>query len=259
VSSSSSQEDATITAVLRAADVLTALAQSSERRLGVTDLARSLGLSKAVVYRLLTSLRVKGLVEYDEETRRYQLGHQSLLIGSAYLEKLDFRDMAHGVLVNLSEATDETATLSVRTGWERVYVDQVAPDRDIRMVVPIGRPFPLHAGSSSKALLAFLSDAEQERYLSDPGRLTAVTATTVTDVDGLRRELKTIRECGYATSRGERQAGAASIAAPLLGREGEPVAVISLCGPVERFGDRLTDVADLLLTSVRVAEKRLRL
>jgi DNA-binding IclR family transcriptional regulator len=137
-------------------------------------------------------------------------------------------------------------------------VDQVTPKRDIRMVVPIGRPFPLHAGASSKALLAHLTDDEQQAYLSEQATLPAVTEHTITDPQRLRAELALIKERGYATSNGERQSGAASVAAPLLGRRGEPFAVISLCGPMERFGPHLDDASVRLLSAVRLAEKHAR-
>ena len=54
-----------------------------------------------------------------------------------------------GYLERLSRETDETATLSLRTGWERVYIDQVTPERDVKMMVQLGLRAPLHAGAST--------------------------------------------------------------------------------------------------------------
>jgi DNA-binding IclR family transcriptional regulator len=127
-----------------------------------------------------------------------------------------------------------------------MYVDQVTPDREIKMSVAIGKAYPLHAGSSSKSFLAFLPVEEQERYLNERV-LTPLTETTITDPEQLRRELAMVRERGYAVSLQERQAGAASIAAPILDRDGRPIAAISICGPVERFRDQLDAVPPILL------------
>lgn len=237
----------TIVAIERAADVLGLFADSDDATLGVTEIAQALGLSKAVVYRILSSFRAKGFVELDEATRRYSLGPRALHLGLAFLSRTDVRDIARPEMERLSRATDETATLSIRTGWTRVYVDQVTPDRDVKMVVRLGLQVPLHAGASSKAFLAFLDPDEQEAYLARPlGRL---TPRTITGARALRRQLKEIRERGYAGSFGERMEGAGSVAAPILGHDGRPAAVISVCGPVERFRDEAAGAADLLVAA----------
>lgn len=237
----------TIAAIERAADVLTLFSDSRLDSLGVTEIAQRLGLSKAVVHRILASFRSRGYIEIDDATRRYQLGPQALTLGLAYIERLDVAHMARPALEQLSRATAETATLSLRLGdHSRVYVDQVTPARDIKMVVQLGQPFPLHAGGSSKAFLAALPPSELDRYL-EHHELTALTPLTVTDADALRTELQQVRAQGYAVSLGERQSGAGSVAAAVRDRHGDPVAVISVCGPVERFEDEVAGFAPLLL------------
>jgi IclR family transcriptional regulator, acetate operon repressor len=245
-----------VTAVLRTADVLSYLAQAPTRTVGVTEVAQALGLSKAVVFRILVSLQDRGYVEVDEPTRRYLLGPKSLALGMSYLERTDIRETARGALTQLSAETGETATLSVRSGWERMYVDQVTPAGDIKMVVPIGRPFPLHAGSSSKAFLAFLPGEERDRYLSERP-LVALTDATITARSALLADLEQIRTRGYAASCGERQPGAGSVAAPVLDREGLPVAVVSVCGPIERFRARFDEAARLLVAETQRLSRRL--
>ena len=137
-----------------------------------------------------------------------------------------------------------------------MYVDQVTPDREVKMTVVLGRGFPLHAGSSSKAFLAFLSQEEQERYMTEH-ELEQLTDSTIVDVAHLRKELRGIRERGFASSFGERQAGAGSVAAPLLDRDGLPAAVISVCGPLERFREKADYHANLLLNVTQTISRRL--
>jgi IclR family transcriptional regulator, acetate operon repressor len=245
----------TIAAVERAADVLSLFARSPGPDLGVTEIAQELDLSKAVVHRILASFRAKEFIELDESTRRYRLGRQSLALGLAYLDTIDIVRMAHPVLRELVEASNETATLSLRFGDSRVYVDQVTPPIDIKMMVKLGEAYPLHAGGSSKAILAFLPAEEQETYLARP--LASLTDMTVTDVRELRQELQAIRERGYSVSFGERQVGAGSVAAPLLDHEGRPVAVMSLCGPVERVRGEVDGLAATLLAATTDLSARL--
>lgn len=232
--------------VSRAVDVLMAFVDSDVPDLGVTEIHRQLGLSKAVIHRILTTLATKGLVTTNPRTRRYQLGPGALALGQAYMEHFDLRSVALGVLRRLSDATDETATLSLRHDDVRIYVDQVTPQREVHMSVPLGKPFPLHAGSSSKAFLAFMPAEFQEDYLARH-ELKAITESTITDVARLRADLEEIRARGYAVSYGERQPGAGSVAAPVLDTRSEPVAVMSLCGPIERFRKHADDHAKLLV------------
>lgn len=245
----------TIAAVDRAIDVLDLFAESQEPTLGVTEIAQQLGISKAVVFRILSSFRAKGFVEMDERTHRYALGPKVLQLGLSHLARFDVRQKAHDVLEALSRETDETATLSVLAGDQRVYIDQVTPARDVRMVVELGRPQVLHAGASSKALLAFLPSEVQAEYLR--GKLQRLTKTTITNAGALRKELDAIRTRGYAVSFGERLEGAGSVAAPVLGHDDQVVAVISVSGPVERFRAVSERAAKLLVKETSDLSRRL--
>lgn len=244
-----------ITTVDRATDVLTLFTSALTPTLGVTEIAQALGLSKAVVHRILTTLVAKGYVQIDRQ-RRYALGPGVLALGLNYLDRIDLRQLAKPVMQHLSDETQETSTLSIRSGWTRVYVDQVTPGREVKMSVQLGKPFPLHAGSSSKAFLAFLDEEVQEEYLAS-GTLAALTEATITNVKALREELKAIRQVGYAMSMGERQSGAASVAAPILDHGGAPVASVSVCGPIERFAPWTQEAAPRLLAATVELSRRL--
>lgn len=235
-----------IATVERALDVLLFFGRSVQSDHGVTEIAGELGLSKAAVHRILTSLRSRGLISLDENTRRYSLGAAALGIGRAYLERQDIRTIAAPELAWLSRESQETATLSIRTGDSRTYIDQVVPDREIRMEVTLGRPYPLHAGSSSKAFLAFLPKEEINSYC-ERNALKAFTGQTITDVDQFRRDLAAARKRGYTASLGERQAGAASVAAPVFNYADRPIAVVSVSGPLERFKPEAARCAEWLL------------
>ena len=242
----------TVAAIERAADILLYFTQVESADLGVTDIATGLGVSKAAVHRILASLRSRDLIQLNEDTRRYSLGAAALTLGLNALSRIDIRKLAIPELAALSALTMETATLSLRTGQSRVYVDQVTPAREVIMSVTIGVPYPLHAGSSSKAFLAFLAEDEIKHYLA--GSLDPVTSSTQTNRRTLRSELTKIHERGWAESIGERQSGAASVAAPVFDHHDAPVAVLSVCGPAERFlQEREACVKALLATTRRLS------
>jgi IclR family acetate operon transcriptional repressor len=201
------------------------------------------------VHRVLASLRSRDLISLDETTRRYSLGPAVLSLGLTYLDRLDVCGLAAAALPGLSRATNETATLSVRTGNSRVYVEQVTPPREVIMSVRIGVAYPLHAGASSKAFLAFMRDEEIDAYFRTA--IEPLTSATIVDEDELREQLAQIRDRGWAESVGERQAGAASVAAPVLNHTGAPSAVLSISGPADRFVEIKSQATKILLDTTQ--------
>ncbi|MGV9408921.1 IclR family transcriptional regulator [Nocardia sp. NPDC003693] len=234
-----------IAAVERAMDVLLLFGRSGRADLGVTEIANELGLTKAAVHRILTALRNRELIALEPTTRRYALGHAAIALGRAYLARTDLRVMAAPELRRLAAATGETATLSIRRGDTRMYVDQVVPEQELRMEVVLGVPYPLHAGSSSKAILAALRKEEIDEYL-ERHELTPFTESTITTPRKLRAELASVRKQGYSISLGERQIGAASVAAPILDHDGGVIGAISVCGPLARFEPRIPELVPQL-------------
>jgi DNA-binding IclR family transcriptional regulator len=221
-------------AAARVADVLLLFTDGPES-LGVSVIARQLGLSKAVVHRILRSLTDRNLLATDPASRGYRLGPASAALGARALRESKLRTVAMPVLHELQRATAETTTISARVPAGRVYLDQVESPQEIKMTVEVGRRFPLHAASSSTCILAFLPPEEQDAVLT--GELAALTSHTLTDVDALRARLAEVRTVGYAHSVGERQSGAASVAAPVFAFDGSVVGAISVCGPANRVDD----------------------
>lgn len=254
-SSEKGTSDGTLHVVSRALRVLWFLAESDTSTVGVTQVADSLDISKAATHRVLTTLLEGGLVEVDGETRRYRLGPGVLALADKYRKDLDVLNIARSAMRALSAETEETVTISVLTGWERIYVDQVTPAREVQMSVQIGRPYPLHAGSSGKVTLAYMSADDVATYLSRP--MMKVTELTVTDAQVIRQQLAEIRERGFAQSFGERQPGAGSTAAPILDGSGHLAAVMSVCGPIERFRQVVDACSERLVATTSALSSRL--
>jgi len=218
-------------AVARAADVL--LLFLNNPVLGVRDIARQLAMSKSVVHRILRSLTSRQLLDFDPARRGYRTGPALAALGARALRRLDLRQAALPILHNLQQETGETATLSTLVGQTRVFLDQVQSLQEVRMTVELGRSFPLNAGASSKAMLAFAEPALRRQLLEGP--LHRITPTTPVDADRVATELRDIVECGTAVSFGERQMGSAAVAAAVIGPEGYAVGSIAVCGPAHRF------------------------
>jgi len=238
----------TIGSLERGVEVLLLFTRAGTGDLGVTEIASQLDMPKTVVHRILTTLRTSGLIDFDPTTRRYALGPAALALGNAYLARIDLREFALEPMRRLVERTNETATLSIRSGPARIYLDQITPVREVKMTVPLAQPFPLHVGGSSKVFLAFAPAAERETYLA---------SLSDVDIAKLRRDLEAIVHRGYATSFGERQEGAGSVAAPVFQADGSLAAVMSVCGPAERFREAVGSVSALLLMETAALSTRL--
>ncbi|TAM75655.1 IclR family transcriptional regulator [bacterium] len=226
-------EGRAIQAIERTSRILLSFVEG-EPLLGVSEIARKLALPKSVVHRALDALVETGLVARDRETSRYRLGPRALELGLAAVGAPDVRTLALPIMQELVRESGETATLSLLVGVERVYVAQVESPQEVRMTVEVGRRYPIYAGASGRAILAYFSQEEVGRYL-DRTALDALTPSTITDRKRLERELAKVRAHGYAASSGERDPWAAAVAAPILPSGRRVIGSMSICGPRTRL------------------------
>jgi DNA-binding IclR family transcriptional regulator len=170
------------------------------------------GLSRATAHRLAAALEVHGLLARGP-SGRWAIGPRvGELAGNDTL-----LDRAGPVLVQLRDATGESAQLYRRRGLERVCVAAADLGSGLRDTVPVGAALPMTAGSAAQVLLAFAQEP-------------APRGAAFTD-----RGLAEVRRRGWAQSVGEREPGVASVSAPVRGPDGGVVAAISVSGPIERL------------------------
>lgn len=226
------------TGVDRALQIIMAVATSDEADVGISQLSRQTGMSKAVVHRIVRTLVARDFFAYDEGSQRYHLGSGALVVGLAAVQRLNVPGAAAKHLEALVESTQETATLSVRTEHQRTYVRQHLSPREIHMSVRIGAQFPLHRGASSLAILAALDDLEIEEVIEEAS---AAGGGAGIDVERVRRQVGEIRDRGFSYSRGERQLGAAALACAIRLSDGTVWGAASVCGPADRFDERAVE------------------
>ena len=217
--------------VARAIALLDALAES-EAGLGVNELARRIGVNASTASRLMATLERGRLVE-RVPGGPYRLGLKLVALSDRVLSRLDVRERARPWLLTLVDETGETATLSVpgSGSGEAITVDFVPAPSSVVSMARLGRPSVSHATAAGKVMLAFGGDGA----LSRDTELTAYTERTITDPDALVRELALVRERGIAEAVGEREPDLAALAAPVLGRGEELVAILGVQGPVGRL------------------------
>jgi len=173
-------------------------------------------------------------------------------LANALLARLDVREVARPHLVALTEATGETATLSVPGDEDAVTIDFVPGAHQVQPVSRLGRPSIAHATSAGKVMLAFSG-----RELP-AGPLRAYTSHTITDPRVLAQQIAEVRERGWAEAIEEREPDLSAIAAPIRSSRGELEAIVALQGPSARFDRAAIEAAlPLLLERAEAVSREL--
>lgn len=197
---------------------------------GVTEIAGQVGLHKSSVSRLLSNLEDEGVVERDEESRKFRLGVGLIGVAGPLLADLDVRRVALPLLRGLSEETGETAALVVWSGTEAVTVEQVPSPHQVKHTNPLGTPYRSVQSASVRAFLAYLAP-EQARHLCREG---IVGVPRSFDEAAFESELADIRELGYAVNYGLTSPDEVGIAAAVTDHRGEIAGAVILVAPLYR-------------------------
>lgn len=229
---------------------------SRERELGVSDLARRLGLGKSTVHRLVTTLAAEHLLEQNPDNGKYRLGLAVYDLGAAVSTHLDMHEAVVPPMERLRNATGETVQVAVLDEREVVYVERLDSPHTLRLFLDVGRRNWAHCTATGKCLLAYLADYDLDRIL-DGWDLPALTPATVTDVAALRKELSAIRKLGHARNIDESEVGVLSVAAPIRDVHGGVAAALSVAGPTARMDPILDKIAAAVVESAAQASRRL--
>ncbi|MFZ7103203.1 MAG: IclR family transcriptional regulator [Peptococcaceae bacterium] len=222
-----------VKSVEKAADILLAFSEEKSQ-LSLMELSAKLKLPKSTVYRLLTTLESKGFVDQNGHNGKYQLGLKLLKISSVVLRNYRLKDVALPVMTEMRDKIGETINLYVKRNLDRVCIEQVEGYHVLRRISSIGDVLPLYCGASGKLLLANEKDTEIERVIGS-ANIKMHTENTIMDREVLLEELEKIKKQSFAFSRGERENGVASVAAPIRNHEGAVIAAVSISGHDSRF------------------------
>ncbi len=242
-----------VQSVDRALTVLALLARHGE--LGVTEIAADLGVHKSTAFRLVSTLEAHDLVEQVTERGKFRLGVGVLRLAGSTTVRLDLVQESRPVAVRLAKQVGETVNITVLSGHEALYLDQVSGPSALALHNWVGQRIPLHATSNGKVLLAYAGAA----LFADLDRpLRRYTAHTVIDEALLDRELDEVRRQGWALAADELEEGLTAIAAPIHGADGSVLASVSASGPTFRLtAERTPEVAAQVVAAGREISTRL--
>jgi DNA-binding IclR family transcriptional regulator len=190
---------------------------AAHRPVGLGELVDATGLPRATAHRLAVALEAHRLLVRDPAGRWVPGPRLGELARSAPDPLLA---AAGPVLTRLRDRSGESAQLYRRDGDERVCVAAAERTTGLRTTVALGARLPMTAGSGAQVLCAWSEDELPPGARFGP------------------RALAEVRRRGWASSVGQREAGVASVSAPVRDHRGEVIAAISVSGPVERLSRR---------------------
>jgi DNA-binding IclR family transcriptional regulator len=211
----------------KAGRVLSQLGESPD--LTARELSIRLDEPRPTVHRLLQELAALGFVEPGPRRGTYRLGLELLRLGSLVALRIDVREAAKAVMEEIHQALEETVYLVIRRQHEAVCIDRIEGLHIRSMYLQLGGSLPLHLGAGPRALLAFLSRAYWDEYLTT-AELTSLTPESPTTKGEIVELLTDTLHTGYAVSDGDVTVGMGSVGAPIFDSTGQVTAAISVGG-----------------------------
>ena len=206
----------------------------------LAELVAATGIARPTAHRLAVALEFHRLVTRDL-SGRFTIGIRNAELGAAAGEDR-LLAAAAPALAALRDATGESAQLYKRQGDQRICVAVAERLSGLRDSVPVGSALTMSAGSAAQILLAWEDSEKIHRGLTN-ARFTAA-------------QLAADRRRGWAQSVGEREAGVASVSAPVKAPNGKVIAAVSISGPIERLGRQPGRIhaAAVVATAARLSE-----
>ena len=241
-----------LSSVTTAARILREFGKHSAQ-LGVTQLARRVGVGKSTAHRIIWTLVEEGLLEKVEETGLFRLTTTMRSLGASAETAQRLHEAATIPLDQLRTRTAGTLHVAILDGPDVLYIERREGPGAISVFRAVGSRNAAHVTSSGKVLLAFLPTDHQKR-LVEGMRLTPKTPRTITSSSDFLAELARVRRQGYAENRGESQPGMCSIAAPIRDPLGRVVASVSVAEHVEDVDAGLRHlIGPIIETAMRIS------
>ncbi len=216
-----------VEAVSRAVVLLEAF-RRGEASLTAETLSKRTGLSSPAVAALLGTLARRGLVQRStDDPAFYRLGLGWLRLADVKRQQLEIREVSTPVLQRIRDAVNETVSLGIRIGANRVNIEYAESRHEVRRIVQPGFHVALHVGAGGLALMSGMDDAEIEAYL-------APIAISQIQKSKLVAAIKAARRDGHAFVEGEVTSDTAAISAPVRNHSGDAVAALTISMPQPR-------------------------
>lgn len=216
----------------------------TEEGLTLSDLARSLNMSKSSIHGLLKTLENSGAIEQMED-RRFVLGPRIYDLAQTYIQRAGLRHFALPAMHRLATSTGETVCLG-RVEQKGVRIIECVEDEGeqagLHIAVKRGMRIPLLAGAFGAFALSTWPLAQRENYLRTHP-LTRFTEHSITDPQQFLARVEEVVHTGVSIDHEEYLDGVNAVSAPIYGAGGTLVAFLWIVGFTSRFKDEVLDRA----------------
>jgi IclR family acetate operon transcriptional repressor len=223
--------------VLEAIEVI-----SLHQPVGVTSLAREMGITKSAAQRVLVTLAEAGwIAQTSSATTAWALTSKAMVVGS-HFARSDLREQVLPVLTRLRSELGETAFLAVRDGRDVVYVAVLESTQRLRVSFPVGTAQPaLHTAAGAVLAVDLAPDVLEATFDGD-----------LQDA-GFRHRIEEARRHGFAANLGEDVPDYHSVAAPVRGADGAVLGAAGVSAPAERMPREVASSTGRLLVELLAA------
>lgn len=227
----------------------------AEQECDLASLSKALGFPKSTALRILKTLSGIGYVDQDRATSKYRPSVKFFTWGRLMAGRAQLLEIARPFMRKLSEETGETVNLGVLDGSEVICVDKVASKQFLRQDQPIGSRALAYRTAFGKAQLAFLPEASIGKLLSRKA-FEGGTGRSLRTLSALRKELKMVKNRGYAVDDEEFAHGVRCVGAPIFDDRDLVIAGISIAGPALRMAPNRTSklAASVVETARRISK-----
>lgn len=221
-----------VSSVLKTFAILQAL--SSQKDIGVSELAQRLMMSKSTVYRFLQTMKTLGIVSQEGDSEHYSLTLKLFEMGAAALEYVDLVEIANAEMSNVATVSGEAVSLGIADGDSFVYVHKLDASHSLGVQVRVGSRHSLVDAALGNVFLAEKSEHEIKKIWQETGR-------DDSDLAALMIKLEAVSKKGYAFDRDEHEVGVIALAVPVYDRFNKAVASLSVDMPTVRYSQEVCD------------------
>jgi IclR family transcriptional regulator, KDG regulon repressor len=202
--------------------------RTDRRELTTGQLSEILGLARATVSRLCSTLVKYDYLKKDPEKKQYSLGIRLFDLGSIVFDSFSLRNVASPHLSRLQMKVGKTIYLGILENDELLYIDKREDPRNpVNFTSRIGTRRSPHWGMLGLVLMAYLPNSEVERLLHK-SPLVASTKRSITGKDEYKKRLREVREQGYAIDMEEAMEGISGVSVPIRDFTGKVIASVGV-------------------------------
>ncbi len=232
----------------RALQIIELLVEDPSHELGITQIARELGISKSTAHQLVSTLVAHGFVDQCDDSSRYRLGIRMIEAGTVAATHIGFGPTLLPILEDLVRKVRETCSIGIIAGRDVLLVQRVEAESILRVDLKAGTRLPLHNSGIGRAILASLPEPAREQTLAALNLTAEEQRDTKAAVNEAAAE-------GYSVVRNIPVDGISAIAVAIRNQNNLPVAGLVIAGPTFRFEP--TEFSSIALQTARTISERL--